>query len=298
MLDGYETLAVAGLALTARCGGFQWNLVDDREGILLLRRAWDSDRPAHPNSRTLDAIVQEVDDMPSTRDLSTLPDVEGLRRLSRSLAMLDAILCPEWQYRYHSFNANWAAGREMASMRDGCGDGYFILFTEDGAILKGFAHESEAWDRTLQRGRPAPGLFDGVPDEFAEFLSEPAFSIEESTFCLWRRSSDTAWRTGSIEPFDGDDPDGSAELLQLLEGDPEAYRVWAEGYFEATVPLPAVEHVFEQRPLTAEVVKALNPELSLADLAEDISEIAYPILSRRDGSDARPDIDEGGGRPG
>jgi len=59
--------------------------------------------------------------------------------------MLDAILCPEWEYRYHSFNARWAGGEAMASMRDGCGDGYFILFTAAGAIMKGFVHESEVW---------------------------------------------------------------------------------------------------------------------------------------------------------
>jgi hypothetical protein len=32
--------------------------------------------------------------MISTRDLSRLPDVDGLRRLLQSMAMLDAILCP------------------------------------------------------------------------------------------------------------------------------------------------------------------------------------------------------------
>jgi hypothetical protein len=170
--------------------------------------------------------------------------------------MLDAIHCPEWQYRYHSFNANWAAGQEMASMRDGCGDSYFILFTKDGAIMKGFAHESEAWRRTLQRGQPLPGVFDGVPEEFAEFLNEPAFSIEDTTFCLWRRPSDPARRTGPIETLDGEDPDGSAELLRLLDGDPGAYRAWAEVYFETTVALSAVEHIFRHRSLTEEVVKA------------------------------------------
>ena len=193
--------------------------------------------------------------------------------------MLDAILCPEWQYRYYSFNANWADGEEMASMRDGCGDGYFILFTEAGAIMKGFAHESESWRRTLQRGRPWAGIFDEVPEEFAGFLNEPAFSIADTTFCLWRRPSDPAWRTGTIESLDGEDPDGSAELLRLLDGDPEAYRAWAEDYFETSVALSAVEHVFDHRPLTEEVVRVLNPELSLSDLAEDISEIAYPTSS-------------------
>ena len=42
--------------------------------------------------------------MISTRDLSRLPDIGGLQVLSQSLAMLDAILCPAWEYRYYSFN--------------------------------------------------------------------------------------------------------------------------------------------------------------------------------------------------
>jgi hypothetical protein len=193
--------------------------------------------------------------------------------------MLDAILCPEWQYRYHSFNANWAAGEEMASMRDGCGDGYFILFTGAGAILKGFAHESEAWRRALELGQPLPGVLDRVPEEFAGFLTEPAFSIDETTFCLWRRPSDPAWQTGAIESLGGEDPDGSAELLRLLDGDPETYRAWAEDYFETRVARSAVEHIFGHRPLTGEVVKALNPQLSLTDVAEDVSEISYPTLA-------------------
>lgn len=43
--------------------------------------------------------------MISTRDLSELPDVNGLRRLLMSMAVLDAILCRDWQYRYYSFNS-------------------------------------------------------------------------------------------------------------------------------------------------------------------------------------------------
>jgi hypothetical protein len=192
--------------------------------------------------------------------------------------MLDAILCPEWQYRHYSFDVNWAAADEMASMRDGCGDGYFILFTGAGAIIKGFVHVSDVWRRALEHGRPPSGVLDRVPEEFAGFLNEPAFSMEETTFCLWRRPSDQGWRTGAIDSLEGDDPDGSAELLKLLSGDPAAYRAWAEDYFETSVARSAVDHVFSYRSLTEEVVTALNPQLSLIDLAEDLSEIAYPIL--------------------
>src|ERR1700740_1935501 len=166
------------------------SIVACRMGRLLVRCLWDvTNRQVPPGRRPFQAPRAPTasgahecprsggDDLPSTADLSALPEAVGLRRLCRSRAMLDAILCPEWPYRYHSFNANWAAGEEMASMRDGCGDGYFILFTKAGAIMKGFAHESEAWRRTSQRGQPLPGMFDGVPEEFAGFLDEPAFSM-------------------------------------------------------------------------------------------------------------------------
>ncbi len=216
--------------------------------------------------------------MLSTRDLSSLPELGQFRRLCQSLATLDAILCPEWQYRYYSFNSKWADGQEMASMRDGCGDSYFILFTEAGAILKGLAHNSAAWQKTLDFARPLPGVFDQVPVEFANFLCESAFSIQDTTFCIWRRRGDPSWQVGAIEPLDGEDPDGSAELLRLLDGDPEAYRTWAEDYFETSVARSAADHIYAHRPLTDEIVKALNPELSLVDLEEDLAEIAYPTL--------------------
>jgi hypothetical protein len=58
--------------------------------------------------------------------------------LSKALAMLDAILSPEWEYRYYSCNGKWAPGETMASMRNGSGDGYFILFNGHGAAIKGF----------------------------------------------------------------------------------------------------------------------------------------------------------------
>ncbi len=47
--------------------------------------------------------------------LAVLPDIEGLRNLTQSLAMLDAIMSPEWEYRYYSFNSKWDDGEMMAS---------------------------------------------------------------------------------------------------------------------------------------------------------------------------------------
>src|SRR5437867_3802029 len=128
--------------------------------------------------------------MVSQKRLAALPGIESLKRLSQSLAMLDAIMSPEWEYRYYSFNSKWGEAEMMASLRNGSGDEYFILFNPHGAITKGFAHESPMSPYATQSGKPWSGVLDDVPDEFKAFLSEPAFSIDDATFCIWRKYTD------------------------------------------------------------------------------------------------------------
>ena len=215
--------------------------------------------------------------MISTRNLAALPGIDDLRRLCQSLAMLDAILEPEWQYRYYSFNSRWGEGEMLASMRNGSGDDYFILFNEAGAIIKGFAHES-AMARFAEDGLPLwPGMLDGLPDEFAPFFSEPAVSPEMVSFCTWRRYGDLAWQIGDLDFPEGDDPDGSAEFLAILDGNPHSYLRWSHIYHERDLPLEPVTEVYGHRPLTHEMVAQLNPEVTLDDLAQDIAESGYPV---------------------
>jgi hypothetical protein len=214
--------------------------------------------------------------MISTHDLSQLPDIADLKALSQSLAMLDAILSPEWEYRSYSFNAHWSEGEMMASMRNGSGDEYFILFTPAGAIIKGFAHEAPMTPYAFDPPHVWPGVLDTVPSVFATFLTEPAFVIEDTTFCVWRTEHDSAWQRGTIEFPDDPDPDGSQGLLALLDGDPQTYRVYAETNHERSLTLDAVRHVYNRQPLTNALVEALNPDWLLADIAADQAEIGYP----------------------
>jgi hypothetical protein len=216
--------------------------------------------------------------MISTRDLSLLPDIEGLKALAQSLAMLDAIICPEWEYRYYSLNCRWAPNEAMASMRNGSGDEYFALFSFAGVIMKGFAHESPMSPYANDKVSIWPGILDNVPEVFSEFLTEPAFTVEDTTFCIWRTYDDLAWRRGNIQFPHGKDPDGSAELLGILGGDPQTYQAWAEDYYEQPINLSAVRYVYGHQPLTQELVTMLNTGLSLQALTEDIEEIRYPGL--------------------
>ena len=196
--------------------------------------------------------------------------------------MLDAILCPEWQFRYYSFNSKWSRGKQMGSMRDGQGDDLFALFNKHGCFLKGFAHEAEMSPyRDDGSKRLWPGVLDSVPDCFSDGLDEPAFSMEDTTFCIWRRYRDRKWHRGDIKFPKGNDSDGSRELLSPLDGNPRTYLKWAHDYFdladaEHCLYIEHVRHVYAHKPLTAALVEEINPEVTLKALAADIAEIGYP----------------------
>jgi len=51
---------------------------------------------------------------------------------------------------------------------------------------------------------------------------------------------------------------------------------FAEQYYERPIDLSAVIHVYEQKPLTSEILDALNAEVSREDLKSDLEQIAYP----------------------
>ena len=210
--------------------------------------------------------------MISTRNLDLLPDVPSLRRLTRSLAMLDAILSPEWDGRYYSFDSHWGAGELMASMRNGQGDHWFALFSERGVVMIGLDHEAPMF----RHGNPWPALFEGIPADLAYAIDEPAFEAQHSTFCIWCRAEGALWERGPVEFSKGDDPDGSAQLLRHLDGLPETYRDFATEYYERDVALDAISAIYRHEPLTEALVSSLNDEVSLEDMESDSASIGYP----------------------
>lgn len=215
--------------------------------------------------------------MISTKNLDHLPDIDALMQLTRSLAMLDAIIKRDWEYRNYSFNSKWDVGEQMASMRNGSGDSWFCLFCQAGAILKGFDHESVMSPWANAHHQVWPGVLDQVPDVFGRFIAAPWFSAEDTTFCIWRQNKDTRWHRGDIKfPTGTENPDGSAWLLSILDGKATTYAEWARDYYERPIGLSNVEHVYAHKRLTDPIVKSLNPETDLRDLAEDIVEIGYP----------------------
>ncbi|NUT95126.1 MAG: hypothetical protein HOY78_24195 [Saccharothrix sp.] len=211
-----------------------------------------------------------------------LPPIPELRMLCRALAVLDIVLNPDSEHRYHAFDTEWAPGEQLASMRDGAGNEYDIVFTAAGAYVRGFDHESPMSPYATD-DEPWPGVLDTVPDIFRDCVEEPAFSDEYGTpyvtVCLWREHDDTTWRHGDITFPDGNhDHDGADWLFALLtDPTPEAYREWAQDYHGKPVDLDAVRHVYTGQPLTTETVTALNPTTTLAAITDRLAATGYPI---------------------
>lgn len=200
------------------------------------------------------------------RTPSGLPAPNQLKQLMQAMATLDAILSPEWEYRYYSFDARWSNSEQMGSIRNGHGDVFYVLFNEAGCILKGYSHEypsafaSEAFYRT-------------VPREFSKLIEEPAFSPQQVSFCYWCSTDVADWQS-SVKEADIDE--GAFFLLQDLDGDPVSYARFASDYFEVDIDLENIASVLRGTPMSKQLAKSLNPEVDFSSLLRELAGIGFP----------------------
>ena len=206
-------------------------------------------------------------------DSQSLPDPRTLGNRAMALAMLDAIICPEFQYRYFSYDASWCVDEQVAVMRNGDGDHWFLHISSSGAALKGYVQalprgEARAMAIEVQRR---------VPEQFDAFLHEPAFAMEAVSYCYFRRSADLAWsRVAHPHPALAQWSDGSEDYLSILLAPASCYYDYASDYFECEPPLTSIEHIYALAPLTATVVKSLNPQMTLDQARAAADAIGYP----------------------
>lgn len=192
-------------------------------------------------------------------DIGFLPSIGEMKKRSQALALLDAIIMPDWEYRYFSFNNNWdgKSKEAMASMRDGSGGEYFFHFTDDGVVGK-VLDNTELSD-TLSALKKLPNCFDS-------FKSEEAFNNASATFFCWCTYSENDWSAF---------PKGLAKypLMNFIVSGSSAYQSWAEEYYETTLNGDVLESVFTSLKVTPDQLFVLNSEITLDDLFDDIQEI-------------------------
>jgi len=207
--------------------------------------------------------------MLSTTNYTALPSAAALQRLAQSLAVLDAINSPDWEYRYYSYNPNWAPGEAVLEMRDGEGDEMLVLFRPEGCVINGFLHEYDQPEKAQ--------VTRGLPEVFDSFVFEEPVASLGTTFCLWYTPAH-GWQRGVVENED----DGSEELLYIFDNDPATYAEWATEYYtdetdRRPLTAAAVAPIYHHEVLTKAMVLAINEELEdWTMLAADLQEIGYP----------------------
>ena len=58
--------------------------------------------------------------MITSKNLSSLPDIQKLKQICKSISALEIIMELEWLMRYYSYNLSWDVDEEVFEMRSGC----------------------------------------------------------------------------------------------------------------------------------------------------------------------------------
>lgn len=189
--------------------------------------------------------------------INFLPSIQAVMKASQSLALVDAIIMPEWENRYFSFNYFWNVeeNEKMASMRNGEGSEYFILFSKYGVVGKILCNNMKNKDSIIGK----------VPEVFSSFKYEPAFKIEERSLLFWRQFLDQEWASSPSQ-------DDSLLLLNFIAKGLDYYSNWARKYYDIDIDIEVLEDVFINHNVNNENLYRLNPNISkeifLADLYE------------------------------
>lgn len=180
-----------------------------------------------------------------------------LKNKLKHLALLDAIIEPEWEYRYYSFNSKWADGEEMSSLRDSCGGEWFILFFDDKIGFKCTSPEDGLAPNFVE-------LKDSLPKEYSGFISEPAFSMDSGS-CIWYLD-ENEWVKLGININDLPDPDSIQNMTA------NGYCQFAEEIYEQELDSDIIESIFNGN-FTLDMATKINPKVNLDNLKSELIEI-------------------------
>ena len=192
-------------------------------------------------------------------------NLSELKNTLKSIALLDAIICPEWEYRYFSYDSKWSDDEEMASMRDGQGNTWFLVFKNDSLFYKCISKE------------------DGILDEYEEIKKQIPrkydFFINESAFHIDIASSIWIFDQGEWMNYGKEVISHIIDLGAIRNWDSSKYKEWADSYYEKNFNLESIDYIFANH-LNDEIIKDLNSDLSsIKDIESDLKEINYKILT-------------------
>lgn len=185
--------------------------------------------------------------------------IEQLRKKMKSLALLDAIIEQEWEYRYFSYDSNWSDSEEMGSLRDGCGGSWFFWVCGDSAGYKCLSPEDG-----LMPTSDLEKIKSDASEVFNDFVTEPTFSMDEAT-CIWFLEKSNWIKHGITVNW-------IIDLQTVIDWNASDYHTWATKYYERELDLDVIEKIFFGE-FNTDLAKKLNPTIEIEHLLAELPEI-------------------------
>lgn len=199
-------------------------------------------------------------------------DQTHIRNLLKKQAILDIIVTPEqesWR-RLVSYHYDKTKQCDRFKLNNGTGDHLYAIFSRDGAVLKGFDHEScfspYQSDDEHDDNHIAADIYAQVPATLLHLLEEDT-EKEEVTCCLWQLANEPNWQKAALPPVPTDcqvhtpQDGGEAYLLGYIFPSAEEWYEWASIYYELQEEAwDAAARLYETNEITRSMVLDLNPE--------------------------------------
>lgn len=112
-----------------------------------------------------------------------------------------------------------------------------------------------------------------MPDVFHKFMYGETVKRMKTTFCIWKTKNGIWSRSDMVGTY----KDGSAEMLDILDKNPQKYIEFCQWYYEKNIPLNIVEKVYQGEPFTIEMIDGLNNEITDIELViNELNKMKYP----------------------
>ncbi|WP_411120301.1 RICIN domain-containing protein [Streptomyces sp. 058-1L] len=219
------------------------------------------------------------------RVAAAMPDVPTLQERAKALAVISTITATEWCWGY-SYSASRCPG----------GGGWVVQVPNVGERSLDIHFHGDAgtlvfsWDIDADMQDIAEEILEQVPETLRHCLWHGNAEFDDHSMCdglpsvsalMWRFPKDAAWNTAEFTPDEESVNEGDCAefvLVDLIAPVPGTVMMTdGLGVERASSAITAaIGHILAGRPLSEDVVRSLDPERSLADVADAVAAIGYP----------------------
>ena len=191
--------------------------------------------------------------------------------------MFDAIAEPDENWRVFQFIVDWHDGASYGYVDTRQGDCVRAALAARGGIVWGYNEGSPLSEPpAMAVADEALALSSPIPVDLRRMLQEPEFDCGGATFCLWRSSGDSNWRTLELMHRSPRTLAYPFEFLEMLIGDPRPFTDWVHEYYDREDIDGVIGDLYQHVPLSGDMISTVNPSCPKEAAKDQARVIGYP----------------------